>query len=449
MAASKPLANVLVEDEFTEKAKGLFSFQRLLKLAFQGSNRNLENDMDTVESGAGGKLHPLIQDLYNVALVTYVCDTQFSRSDIEPRNISIVITVSNKDRWDNVREHLEAMLRFLTGDSFTFHFVQGNQAGQDFEFRLREEKSIALFSGGLDSLAGVKWLVTKNEPFILVSHPAMALVSKTQETLVQELRRILRRDFEWHQIAATAKRGKGLRGKETSQRSRSFLYLTLATILALSRGIQKIYMFENGILALSVPLTQARINENTRTVHPAFIRKYVELVQALFGTSIIIENPFMLMTKNEVIRQLDCDDFRNLVKTTISCSQVGRLKFIKGINLRETRHCGICFPCVIRRLSMDSGNLWNNDARYHRNILGEFTDSPEEGRKVLFEMMDFKRALEACRTLDDVFIEFHQFYADESVDPSALVEMTRRHLEQTTDCIIQRGSGTLKQALHI
>ena len=109
-------------------------------------------------------------------------------------------------------------------------------------------------------------------------------------------------DFEWHQITATAKRGKGLRGKETSQRSRSFLYLTLATIL------------------------------------------------------------------------LDCDDFRNLAKTTISCSQVGRLKYIKGINLKEIRHCGICFPCVIRRLSMHSGNLWNNDARYNKNILGEFPD---------------------------------------------------------------------------
>jgi len=447
MVTSKPMANVLVEDEFTKRALSLFSFRKPLTLSFYGPKQNLENDINRIELSVGRKLHPLVLDLYNIALVTYVCDTQFWRADIEPRDIAIVMTVSNKDRWDNARQHLEAMLRFLTGDSFTFYFVQGTSIKEDFEFHIFEDKSIALFSGGLDSLAGVKWLVDRNEPFMLVSHPAMALVDKTQEILVQELGKILKSNLEWHQIRATAKRGKGLRGKETSQRSRSFLYLTLASIFALTRGIEKIYLFENGVLALNIPLTQARINENTRTAHPSFIRKYVELVEGLFGARLTINNPFLQMTKAEVIKRLDCDDFRDLVKITISCSQIGRLKYIKGINLKEIRHCGVCFPCIVRRLSMHSANLWDNDARYKENILGEFSAIPEEGKKILFEIMDFERTVEACTSLDDIFIEFPQFYADESVDPSSLVEMTRRHLEQVKECIIHRGSESLKQAL--
>jgi 7-cyano-7-deazaguanine synthase in queuosine biosynthesis len=449
MVTSRPVANVLVEDEFTERAKSLFSFQNPLLLSFYGPKQNLENGITKIESSIGKKLHPLVLDLYNIALVTYVCDTQFWRPDIEPRDIAIVMTVSNKDKWDNVRQHLEAMLRFLTGDSFTFHFVQGAQAKENFDFRVLEDKSIVLFSGGLDSLAGVKWLVDRNEPFMLISHPAMALIDKTQDILVQELRKILERNIEWHQIRATAKRKKGLRGKEMSQRSRSFLYLTLASIFALSRGAKKIYIFENGVLALNIPLSQARINENTRTVHPSFIRRYVELIQTLFGTSLFVENPFLQMTKAEVIQRLDCDEFRDLVKITISCSQLGRLKYIKGINLKEIRHCGVCFPCIIRRLSMHNAGLWNHDAKYKENILGEFSDIPEEGKKILFEIMDFARRVEACTSLDDIFIEFPQFYADESVDPPSLVEMTRRHLKEVKECIIQRGSESLKQSLQI
>lgn len=442
------MANVLVEDEFTEKAKSMFSFRKPLKLSFAGPNQNLNNDIKKIEL-ATGKLHPLVLDLYNIALITYVCDTQFPRKYIEPRDIRIVVSVSNKDRWDKSKQHLEAMLRFLTGDSFTFHFIQGMTAPEDFRFNDSENKIIALFSGGLDSLAGVKWLSGRNEQFILISHPAAPIVDNTQEILVQELKKILKDNFEWHQIRATAKRRKGLGGKEGTQRSRSFLYLTLASIFALMRGIKKTCLFENGILALNIPITQARIGGNTRTAHPSFIRMYVELIQALFGASIAIENPFMQMTKADVIKQLDCDGFRDLVKMTISCSETWRLRYTKGIKLSEIRHCGVCFPCVVRRLSMHSAGLWGNDAKYKEDILGEFSEILEEGRKILFEVMDFKRTIDNCKSIDDIFIEFPQFYVDESVDSFSLVEMTRRYLEQIKECIVHHGSNSLKQALHI
>jgi 7-cyano-7-deazaguanine synthase in queuosine biosynthesis len=442
------MANVIVEDEFTEKAKSLFSFRKPLSLSFAGSNQNLENDIKKIES-AIGKLHPLVLDLYNIALVTHICDIRFRRGYIKPRDIRIVISVSNKDRWDKAKQHLEAMLRFLTGDSFTFHFVQGTLATEDFRFHPREDKSIALFSGGLDSLAGVRWLNSRNEQFILVSHPAAAIVDKTQEILIQKLREILKDSFEWYQIRATAKRRKGLGGKEPTQRARSFLYLTLASIFALTRGIEKMYLFENGIIALNIPLTQARINENTKTAHPSFVRMYVELIQVLFGTSLAIENPFLQMTKAEVVNQLDCNGFRDLIKTTISCSEMWRLRYTKGIKLSETRHCGICFPCVIRRLSMHSADLWGSDAKYKEDILSEFYTIPERGRKILFEIMDFKRTIDGCKSLDDIFTEFPQFYVDESVDSYSLVEMTRRYLEQVKECIVHHGSNSLKQALHL
>nr|MDO8100086.1 7-cyano-7-deazaguanine synthase [Candidatus Njordarchaeota archaeon] len=439
----------LVLDEFTERVRNSISFHTPLVLSFSGPDRNLENDLDKVESSIGGKVHPLILDLYKVALVAYVCDRYFQRGDVEPRDISIVMAVSNKQKWDGAKDHLEAMLRFLSGDSFTFDFIQGSPAKEDFEFHPVGGRTVALFSGGLDSLAGVKWLVDRNEDFILVSHPAMPLISGAQRDLVGMLSKLLGRDIEWHQIRALASPVKGIKQEEITQRLRSFLYLALASVFALTLGLERINLFENGVLALNIPLTQARVNGNTRTAHPSFIRKYTELIGALFGASLTVHNPFLQMTKAEVIKLLDNEGFRDLVKTAISCADVGRLRY-KGVKLKEIRHCGVCFPCVIRRLSMHCANLWDSDAKYNEDIFGEYDDvrvHAQEGLKILLEIMDFARAIENCKNIDEVTSRFPEFYADEHVDPSSLVEMTRRHLMQAKDCIVHHASETLKEAL--
>lgn len=88
-----------------------------------------------------------------------IWDLQAERHGPEPRDFRVLMTVSNKEKWDGVRSHLEATLRFLTGDTLTFHFVQGKPAKTEFRFRRKNDGCVALFSGGLDSLAGVKWIL--------------------------------------------------------------------------------------------------------------------------------------------------------------------------------------------------------------------------------------------------------------------------------------------------
>lgn len=302
-------------------------------------------------------------------------------------------------------------------------------------------------SGGLDSLAGVKWALDRKHRPILISHPAMSLVSWAQKDLVTSLNQIMADKLEWYQIRATPKPGMELESKEYTQRSRSFLYLTLGAMFAVHLGIRRIYIFENGIIAMNIPLTQSRIYNNTRTVHPKFLFMYQELLNSLFGSGIEVENPFQHMTKGEVVKVLDADGYRELVKTTISCSEVSRL-WHQGVKTRLRRHCGVCLPCVFRRFSMHYANLWDYDAKYVNDIVGEFSKLPEEGRTMLFEIMDFARRLEACATVEDATHEIPEFYI-EGVDPAPLVEMTKRHLVQVKECLAQRGSSSLKQSLHL
>jgi len=101
----------------------------------------------------------------------------------------------------------------------------------------------------------------------------------------------------------------------------------------------------------------------------------------------------------------------------------------------------------LRRTAIHYAGLWDKDARYAFDILAEYKDIPEEGKKLLFETLDFGYRLEQCKTDDDVLMEFPQFLV-ENFDPAPFIEMYRRHASQTKEFLKQRASESLKQNLH-
>src|SRR2546428_9080805 len=243
MEDDKPLINVIVRDDFTKKSEGLFSLQEPLILSFSGTDQNLHNDLQQIEQDIRSRVNPAVLDLYNIALVVYVWDLHTSRPQFEPREVRVLMSVSNKDMWNNVKSHLEATLRFLTGDTFVFSFVQGKKEKTEFRFRKMSDECVSLFSGGLDSLAGVKWMFDRKIRPVLVSHPGMGLISAAQKDIVEQLMKVGGNGMAWHQVRAVAEPGSGLKAKETTQFSRSFLYLTLGAVFGLTLGIEKEFIF--------------------------------------------------------------------------------------------------------------------------------------------------------------------------------------------------------------
>ena len=443
----KPSINVIVRDRFTKQSESLFRLDdESLVLSFHGKGRNLHNDLEEIEQSVG-KLDPIILDLYNIALVVYVWDITTYRSGTAPRDFRCLISVSNADKWNLVKTLLEGTLRFLTGDTFAFNFVQGQKPSRHLVFKKDkdEQKSVVLFSGGLDSLAGFKWDVDNEISSVLVSHPGAGIISDAQRKLVDALGKIVKKTLEWHQIRATARQGKELQGVVPTQFSRSFLYLTLGAIFALKLGIVKLHIFENGALAHNIPLTQARIYSSTRTVHPQFLKSYQEILDGVFGNCVTVSNPFVDKTKGEVVVLLNSDGYREQTKITISCSEV-QVLWRKGVKIGKIRHCGICFPCIIRRVAMNYAGLSEQDARYADDIELPYSKIPNEGKKLLFEMADFARQIDKCSNVDDALIEFPQFYI-EDVDPAMLFDMAKRQVAQFKDFVRQRAHQTLRSCL--
>lgn len=426
----KPRLDVIFLDKYTRKVLGSYApHEDTIKLISSGKKTNVNNDVDKIERILGHKIHPLVMDLYNIALTVHMSDLLIKRTlKTGCRNISVLISVSDKSKWDSLIDDLVGTLRFLSGDNFRFHFVQGRRS-KSFSFKKRGNKVVSLFSGGLDSFAGVNWLLDSSFEPILVSHCGENTICSVQKLLSNEINSICGKTIPFYQISARAKLGKEMSQKEYTQRSRTFLYLSLGMIFSLEMGIENLYVFENGPLAINIPITQARVYENTRTTHPDFLSRYRDLISKTFSTNISIENPFLYMTKGEAISPLNTSNLRALVKRTISCSQRTTLRYA-SVKTSKISHCGICLPCIIRRAAINHAKLDDADAQYAHDVTGDTEDLPEDGKVILHELMDFGHKLtKRCKNDTEVLVRYQQFYV-ENADVSALIEMYRRYVKE-------------------
>ena len=147
-----------------------------------------------------------ILDLLELAAYVYCADRLVYRGDKSAveyhgwaRSWNFVVKVRDIDFWQDpqVIESLSAALEFMTGDCrYEFTFVPGHSSARTglfdsvgFDATPSNDVSVALFSGGLDSLAGVlRELDSTDRALCLISHQSQSGTVKTQNQLVKALR---------------------------------------------------------------------------------------------------------------------------------------------------------------------------------------------------------------------------------------------------------------------
>jgi len=306
----------------------------------------------TEKQYSNGKIDPIVEDLINIALATFCVDSMVQRSVSKSRffsrDIRITIPVSDKERWNKVKPLLERTISFMTYDIFKYNFIK--RKGNDLTNKPKKSSfdSIALFSGGLDSFAGSHFLLSKgyNPIFLSVNHSGIGkVVSKLYKSLPEKSQKIL--------LSVEKK----IDSVEYTQFSRSFLYLTLAISIARAyNNINKVFIPENGIIAFQIGLKEGRYG--TRTAHPRYLNYFSSLIKNLFPSwTMTIENPFIYKTKGEVVSLLKNNE--RLIGKTISCGHSARFGH---------SHCGMCIPCIIRRISLVVNGIYNDRiSKYGKN----------------------------------------------------------------------------------
>jgi 7-cyano-7-deazaguanine synthase in queuosine biosynthesis len=402
-------------------------------------------------------LSPLAQDLVEIGAYLHQSDRLVER-DLErwSRTFDYYVAVSDVDRWQDLVPLLGRIASFVSGDRIRFHiYPRRHRSTWSAEIQKPEGQadSVTLYSGGLDSSSGLSTLLAAGQRTVAVTQYSNRLEDRT--SLLRDLSQASGGEVPLVAFRVVPRRTRTeavdggpppapLKDVENTWRLRTFLYLALAGAVADTLGIDRILMFENGILAHNLPFDPYVIGaRSTRHAHPTFLLLMERLFEGLFQRQITIRNPFQFLTKGceagplaELTKSLPGRP--SLVARTNSCwyfpNLVARLAHSGG---RSITHCGACMPCKIRRLAVLEAGLerWEPvEGQYYVNPLAAstFTQGPplakfahDQHSRNLRRLQAYTERINRCEDLQAFAAEWPQIFEFEgknlSTQPTASV----------------------------
>ena len=317
-----------------------------------------------------GALGPVAEpnvDLVRLAVMVYAADRSTHRkvgaTNWSRRDLSIEVPVSDPSRWDPLTVQLQALLSFLSGDTWTLSFRKGRPPKeQTRDNRFAGTKRVVLLSGGADSAVGT--LLSRHDlgeaQHVLVSHVGLTSLAPVQVNIAQRIENLLPGPPQVHQQIHFCRHTTQFDGTrfrdETSTRTRSFLFLAFGLAIASMERLP-LWIPENGFASLNLPLTaDQRGSLSTRTTHPLFLQQLAALATAA-GAHAAIENPLEGLTKGEMFAHVaglvGTDAASDFLSATYSCGHTGHRSF----KISPLQHCGVCFGCLLRRASFLSAHV--------------------------------------------------------------------------------------------
>jgi hypothetical protein len=364
--------------------------QKHLELSLADQDGNIGLKIRDISEKAVANIADILLDLIDVASYVYCADQAITRggNGVDKmgaewrRDLVFRIPVRKREIRERptVAGPLAEMLGFLSEDTYQFQFqdlTERPPAAQYFDFGDSDcgvpIDSVMLFSGGLDSLGGaVVEAVSERKRVVLVSHRSNPKLDNRQKKLVSAIRDICKQNPPLHVPVWLSKHGAP--EAEHTQRSRSFLYAALATVVARLFGHDRFRFYENGVISLNLPICDQVIGARaTRSTHPKFISSLERILSEILGITFHVENPFLWTTKTEIIDLIGDAGCADLIALSISCIHT------RDQTIAHT-HCGKCSQCVHRRFSALASRFRDADPveMYSLDLLTGSRNSTEE-----------------------------------------------------------------------
>ena len=298
------------------------------------TNRNV--DISYFDPFPDNLLNPRMKDLREIAAYVFSANVKICRDFPRPvypaapaRSFRFHINVRDYDFWsqqDN-KDLLEELFFFMSGDdNYRFNFYKMPPGAKLEKGPVwnphSEEHLITLFSGGLDSVAGlIELLETTRKKIILVSHqaglPEIALRQNKLFSIISDLYPGRCGHFRFQCDVPN------IHFDDKTIGTRGFLYITEAFIRARVFNQDNLYVFENGISSLGFDkVFSSAINSAGRQYHPKTLGLLGILFSRITEKEFTIKQPFLFRTKAQVIEVLNDYNKQDLLKHTISCSNL-------------------------------------------------------------------------------------------------------------------------------
>jgi 7-cyano-7-deazaguanine synthase in queuosine biosynthesis len=343
-----------------------------LSLDRHGKSGNVRLKIPDISKRLVANIPDTLVDLLEIACYIYAADSAIRRGGPADeqmgmrwrRKLRFVIPVRRLELWSSipVASALVETLSFLSDDEYEIEFRSLSEVpvlDTYFEFPIEEATSftpdeVILFSGGLDSLAGtVERMAKHGKKVALVSHRSSPKITSVQKCLADQLRSRFGTDRVLHvPVWVTLE---GSLSNELTHRTRSFLFAALGAVTARLFGRNSISMFENGVVSLNLPpVAQVVGARATRTTHPQVLAGFRRLLRNVLCNPFDVDNPFMWLTKAEIVQRIADNGCSDLIRHTRSCTRVHDMTVMHP-------HCGRCSQCVDRRFAIIAANQDSED----------------------------------------------------------------------------------------
>ena len=341
-----------------------------------------------------GRISEEAYGLLFLSAIVYAIDRSVDRYkysvDGWSREFDVEFTLPTHIKFQEISEDINRMLSFLTGDYWHCKFV----AEASINYPLFESTTyydditqVNLFSGGMDSLIGaIDYLASTSDGYLYLSSHYDKFMGgpKTDQKNVLD---VLTKQYGAKLKYDLAVMISPSQSVETSCRSRSLMFLSLATIVA-AYAKCKVVVPENGSVSLNYPLSSSRRAAcSTRTTHPVFIMRFQGILEKL-GLNVRVYNPYEFFTKGEMVRNcLDKDFLLKVVPLSNSCGKRKMHQYM--YDNRMATHCSHCMPCMYRKAAL----VGEYDMTTYGNKLETIFKKHEDGiSNDFFAMLNFLRS---------------------------------------------------------
>lgn len=321
----------------------------------------VQSDVDAWLSELGPVADAAI-DLVRVAAAAYMADRQTPRREGYSRTIQVHVQVTSLDRWSVAVDQVTSFLHWLTADTWEISLSEDHGVRPEPADRAQASyRQVVLLSGGLDSFAGIM-AGSGDDDRLCVGHWDNPTVKASQDRVWRWIRdgEYVRGDYR--QVRLCERKSK----RESSTRSRCFMFFALAAAAATANGVREVEIPENGFTSLNPVLGNDRGGAlSTRSTHPWTINLFQELLETL-GIDVRVRNPYGMLTKGELVALInERPTIEAGIALTYSCGKLDG-HYYRGGN--QNYQCGLCVACLTRRGAMMASGV-RDETPYLLNTL--------------------------------------------------------------------------------
>ncbi len=322
-----------------------------------------------------------VADIVDIALAVHIADRLSIPHRNLPCRIHIDLSVREPDLFIQFTEELKKILFWYTGNHWSFKFRPRTKGGRLSERRSKmfvptnRVTEVALWSGGLDSFAGLWTRLNKQtaEKYILLGAGGSNFIGHIQRKTAHLVQRARSTEIDLVQIPFLTKYNRRLRNQkikrsQRNQRSRGFVFLLLGAACAYLEGQDTLFVYENGVGALNLPYRESEVGlDHTRAVNPLSLYKMSNFVSHILDSPFYFKNPFLFWTKAQMCASLIHPKAIEIANNTVSCDSLHRKP-------KQPTQCGKCSSCLLRRQSLAAADIVDR-TRYYRKTLDQPSDS--------------------------------------------------------------------------